>query len=89
MSQDPVIAILARLEEGQAALRAHVTRMDDGQSALGADLLERLDQLQCLDHLRKAYENTRDEMRAMKAEVAEMREEMNTLRSMVRKLTGR
>ncbi len=89
MSEDPVLVILARLEEGQAALRAHVNRMDEGHTTLGADLIERLDQLQCLDHLRKAYENTRDEMRAMKAEVAEMREEMNTLRALVRRFTGR
>ena len=89
MSDDPVLTALARLEAGQAALRADLL-------AARADLMERMDRLQNAilamqdditvnfgraDRTGHIARGASDEVRALGAEVAAMERQIRRLRS--------
>jgi hypothetical protein len=46
MSDDPVLAALARLEAGLSNMTSRMDRLEAGQTKLRTDLMERIDRLQ-------------------------------------------
>jgi hypothetical protein len=46
MSDDPVLAALARLEAGLGNVTSRMDRLEAGQTKLRTDLMERIDRLQ-------------------------------------------
>ena len=82
MSDDPVLAALARLEAGQAALRADLMeRMDRLQNAILAmrdDITVNFGRADRTGHIARGAS---DEVRALGAEVAAMERQIRRLRS--------
>jgi flagellar hook-associated protein FlgK len=99
MSDDPTARILSALErlvQGQAKLDSDVTR-------LRSDLMARMDRIQnaitairddiavnfgTADAVRRANDNTRDELRALVEQVNSMVRQINRLQTDVRTLKG-
>lgn len=93
---DPIVAALGRLEAGQSSLQA-------GQTSLRVDLMARMDRLEdgltairndiavnfgAADTVRRANDNTREEVRSLADVVSALVRKVRMLETRVRTLTG-
>jgi methyl-accepting chemotaxis protein len=106
MSDAPMAAVLAvldRLEKGQAATRDDMKNTRDDMKKLRSDLMSRMDRLQdgltairddiavnfgTVEHVRRANDSTRDELRALGDVVNGMLRQIQRLQTDVRGLKG-
>jgi uncharacterized phage infection (PIP) family protein YhgE len=93
----------AKLEAGQATLEAGLTSVKASQTSLRVDLMARMDRLEnintairddisvnfgAVDAVRRANDNTRDELRALSDVVSLMHRQINRLQTEVEQLKG-
>ena len=94
---------VASLREDVASLRADVGRFDVKQTSLRVDIMERMDRLQnsltdirndisanfgSADAVKRANDNTREELRALGDVVSALYRKINSLETRVREITG-
>lgn len=103
MSDDPILAALARLEAGQAKLEAGQGRLETSHIALRVDLMARMDRLQnsltlirdditvnmgAVDAMQRANDNTRELVRSQGDQMNVMWRQLKNLEAKVRGITG-
>jgi uncharacterized coiled-coil DUF342 family protein len=84
-----ILNTLTRLETGQEALRtdvmARIDRLQDAVTAIRADIAVNYG---AADHVRRANDNTREEVRALADTVSAMERQIQRLQTQVRELKG-
>jgi hypothetical protein len=101
MSDDPVLAALARLEAGLGNVTSRMDRLEDGQTQLRTDLMERIDRLQhtvdsvkddivvtygANDRIERIAKSASDETRALGEVVRAMQRQIKRLQTDVDQL---
>lgn len=92
MSDEPnrsILAALARLEAGQTSLRvdlmARMDRLEDGLTAIRDDIAVNFG---TSDAVKRAHDNTREEMRSLSEMVSALVRKVRSLETRVREIAG-